>query len=589
VTATTSAVGAGRAIEARLFPSTWKLLRLQLRIWVNGFRRGKMRDRIGRVILLLFLGGLMVFVFFASRALLGFIRSPAFLSAVPNMPRLAESLPVLVMGASFGGILLTSFGVLLQALYLSGDMDFLLTAPVPIRAVFLSKLLQAIVPNFGLICLLALPLLFGLGSAEHYSAAFYPLVVFSMAALALAAAGMAGVLVMGIVHFFPARRAAEVLGFVGALVTIVCSQSGQFARMSNLSEVQLQQAALVVSRFDLPWSPLSWAGRGLVHIGQGDWAVGAGLLLGMIVFCCAIFLVALVAAERLYYSGWASVSVASTRKRRPGAARPSARGVALPARTRTGRGSPVWAIVVKDFAMLRRDLRNLSAMVTPIIMGVVYAILLIRGGGEPPPGRGEAPDWFMQGFRDLLVFGDIGISLFVGWVLSTRLATMGFSQEGRSWWILKTAPIGPTRLLTAKYIVAYLPVAVLGAGFLIVLSTVRSVAVGDVVFGLLVVALCYAAMTGVNLAFGVLGANFQWEDPRRMVRGAAGCLSTIASVAVLGICLVFFVGPVLVAPLLGLPALAGKVAALALGTAACAACALVPLALVQSRVPRLGE
>ena len=84
----TSAVGS-RAIEARLFPSTWKLLRLQLRIWVNGFRRGKMRDRIGRVLLLLFLGGLMVFVFFASRALLGFVRSPAFLSAVPNMPRLA--------------------------------------------------------------------------------------------------------------------------------------------------------------------------------------------------------------------------------------------------------------------------------------------------------------------------------------------------------------------------------------------------------------------------------------------------------------------------------------------------------------------
>jgi ABC-2 type transport system permease protein len=468
-------------------------------------------------------------------------------------------------------------------------MDFLLTAPVPIRAVFLSKLLQAIVPNFGLICLLALPLLFGLGSAEHYNAAFYPLVVFSMAALALAAAGVAAVLVMGIVHFFPARRAAEVLGFVGAVITILCSQSGQFARMSNLSEVQLQQAALVVSRFDLPWSPLSWAGRGLVHIGQGDWVVGAGLLLGMIVFCCAIFLVALVAAERLYYSGWASVSVASTRKRRPGAARRSAGAVSLQAKARSGRGSPVWAIVVKDFAVLRRDLRNLSGMVTPIIMGVVYAILLVRGGGETPPGRGEAPEWFMQGFRDLLVFGDIGISLFVGWVLSTRLATMGFSQEGRSWWILKTAPVGPRRLLTAKYIVAYLPVAVLGGGFLIVLSIVRSVALGDVVFGLLVVALCYAAMTGVNLAFGVLGANFQWEDPRRMVRGTAGCLSTIASVAALGICLAFFVGPVFAAPLLGLPALAGKVVGLALGTAACAACALVPPALVQNRVPRLGE
>jgi ABC-2 type transport system permease protein len=577
------------AVEARLFPSTWKLLRLQLRIWVNGFRRGKTRDRIGRVLVLLFLAGLMVFVFFASRTLLGFLRSPAFLSAVPSMPRLAESLPVTVMGAAFVGILLTSFGVLLQALYLSGDMDFLLSAPVPIRAVFLSKLLQAIVPNFALICLLALPLLFGLGSAEHYNTAFYPLVVLSMAALALAAAGIAGVLVMCIVHFFPARRAAEILGFVGALIAIVCSQSGQFARMSDLSEVQLQQAALVVSRFDVPWSPLSWAGWGLVHVGQGDWAAGAGLLVGMIAFCGVVFMAALIAAERLYYSGWASVSVAGTRKRRASIARRPVGGVAMGAKARTGRGSPVWAIVVKDLAMLRRDLRNLSAMVTPIIMGVVYAILLIRGGGEPPPGRGEAPDWFMQGFRDLLVFGDIGISLFVGWVLSTRLATISFSQEGRSWWILKTAPISPLRLLTAKFIVAYLPVAVLGGAFLIVLSIVRGVALGDVLFGVMVVALCYAALTGVGLAFGVVGANLDWDDPRRMVRGTVGCLSSIASIAALGICLLLFVGPVFAAGLIGLPPAAGKLIGLTLGTAACVACALVPPALVQDRVPRLGE
>lgn len=568
-------------LTTALLPSTWKLLRLQLRLWANSFRRGKRRDRIGRIIVLLLLVGMMLGVFFVSRELLGFLRSPDFLAAVPDFPRLTESLPVTVLGAAFIGILLTSFGVLLQALYLSGDMDFLLSAPVPIRAVFLSKLLQAIVPNFGLICLLVLPLLFGLGSAEHYTIAFYPLVLVAIAALALAAAGIAGFLVMGIVHFFPARRAAEILGFVGALVTILCSQSGQFARMSNLSEVQLQQAALVVSRFDTPWSPLSWAGRGLVSIGQGQWAAGGGLLLGVVVVAGGIFLVALIAAERLYYSGWASVSVATTRKRR-------ARTAAARSQ-RSGRASPVRAIVVKDLALLRRDLRNLAGMVTPIIMGIIYAIFLVRGGGEPPPGRGEAPEWFMRGFRELLVFGDIGIALFVGWVLSTRLATTSFSQEGRSWWILKTAPIGPARLLTAKYAVAYLPVAFLGAAFLVILSIVRSVGFPDLVFGLLVVSLCFAALTGMGLAFGVIGANFEWEDPRRMVRGTVGCLGSLASIAALGLCLALFVGPVLVAPVIGVPAAVGKVVGLALGAVACLACAFVPPSLVRNRVSRLGE
>ena len=88
-----------------------------------------------------------------------------------------EAVPVLILTELFLGILLTSFGVLLQALYLSGDMDFLLAAPVPIRAVFIAKLLQAVLPNFGLIALFGLPVLFGLGMSEGYNLLYYPLVL----------------------------------------------------------------------------------------------------------------------------------------------------------------------------------------------------------------------------------------------------------------------------------------------------------------------------------------------------------------------------------------------------------------------------
>lgn len=576
--------GGTQAFDPRLFPSTWRLVRLQVTLWVSGFRRARLANRIGRVVLFLFLAGMTVFVFFASREVLGFLRSPLFVGAAPGLSGLAASLPVTILSVAFVGILLTSFGVLLQALYLSGDMDFLLSAPVPIRAVFLSKLLQAIVPNFGLICLLALPLLFGLGSAEGYNALYYPLVTLAMAALALAAAGLAGILVMGIVHFLPARRAAEIVGFVGAVFAILCSQSGQFARMSDFSGAQVQQAAILASRFDAPWSPFAWAGRGLVAIGQGDWLPGAGMVLATLALCGVAFVAALITAERLYYSGWASVSVAPTRRRRAVAKARAAAG----GRPRFELRSPLWAIVGKDFAVLRRDLRNLSQMVTPIVMGVIYAVLLVQGRGEPPAGRGEAPEWFMQGFRDLLVFGDIGISLFVGWMVSTRLATMSFSQEGRSWWVIKTAPIAPGRLLAAKFIVAYLPVAALGAAFMLVLSVARSVSVGDGLFGLLVVALCYAAITGIGLAFGVVGVNFDWRDAR-MARGTVGCLSPLVNFAALGLCLVLFVAPVFAAGMIGLPPAAGKLLGLILGAAASAAFAVVPLILVKDRVPRMGE
>jgi len=577
-----------RPREIGLWPATWKLLRLRLLIWVNGFRRARGRDKFGRVVLLLFLVGLMAFVFYATQALLGFLRSPDMAGLVPDMAPFVDSLPVMVMGATFLGILLTSFGVLLQALYLANDMEFLLSAPVPMRAVFLTKLLQAIVPNFAIVALLGLPLMFGLGAVGGYRAVYYPLVVVSLAALTLSAAGLSSLLVMVIVRVFPARRVAEVLGFVGAFVSILCSQSGQLANFSDMNRDQMRQAADLVSRFDTPWSPLAWAGRGLVQVGEGDWLAGMALTGLTLALSGGLFYLALVTAERLYYTGWASLPSGRTRKRVKRRPAPALRGGRFA--VGSGRaGGQVRAIVLKDFIVLRRDLRNLSQMITPIVLGALYTVLLIRGGGETTPGRGDAPGWFMDGFRNLLVYGDAAIALFVGWMLLGRLATMAFAQEGRTYWILKTAPVSPGRLLGAKFATAFLPATALGWLFLLVLSIARQASPVQAVFSFLVVAGCFAAATGINLAFGLAGASLDWDDPRHMVRGGSGCLATVGSTLALSLCLLLFFGPVFGAAFFNLPPSVGQLIGLALGGLASAAGALVPLRLVRGRVARLGE
>ncbi len=579
------------AASHALWPTAWKLIRMRLLLSINGFRRARRGRKVGTIVLVLAVGGLMYFAFTVTEALLSFLRSPELTKIIPNAAGLINSLPVIVLGGAFLGILLTSFGVLLQALYLAGDMDFLLSAPIPMRAVFLTKLLQAILPNFGLSCPVALPLLFGLGSAAGYHAVYYPLVVLTLAALALAAAGVSSLLVMFIVRLFPARRVAEILGFLGALVSILCSQSGQLVNFTEASSSQAAVAAQLVSRFDAPWSPLAWAGRGLVRIGEGDWLSGIGLLALTLGLSAMAFGVALVSAERLYYSGWASLSGRRRRKevtRTPRARRATAQRSVW---ALAGRGlpSPVRAIITKDLAVLRRDLRNMSQLITPIVFGIIYSVMLIRGGGEPPAGQGEAPQWVMTSFQSLLAYGNVGIALFVGWLLVMRLATMGFSHEGKFYWLLKSAPVKSAQLLSAKFAVAYLPGLALGWAFLAVLSFVQHASPATAVFTFLTVALCLAGVTGVNLAFGVTGAVFNWEDPRQMMRGSSGCLSSLSSAACLPVCLVFFAAPVFGATLLGLPEIIGQVVGLVLGGAVSLACALVPLVLVRKRIPVLGE
>jgi hypothetical protein len=117
-------------------------LSLRLLILVSGFRRAKTSQKIVMILASL---GVLVFlgtIFFVSLSLLRFLGSPQVAKMLGEAGVVLESLPVLILSGAFLGILFTSFGLLLQALYLAGDMDFLLSAPIPIRAVFISKLLR---------------------------------------------------------------------------------------------------------------------------------------------------------------------------------------------------------------------------------------------------------------------------------------------------------------------------------------------------------------------------------------------------------------------------------------------------------------
>jgi ABC-2 type transport system permease protein len=564
-----------------LWPAVSTLLRLRLQTVLRGFRRATPRRKFGTiflgVIVFVLLGGL----FAISWMFLGWIRSPEIAGMVGDLGAFLDSLPSLVLGGAFLGLLFTSFGVLLQALYLAGDMDFLLSAPIPHRAVFLSKLLQAILPNLGLVGLVGLPVLFGIGAAASYSPLYYPMVIAVMLAQALAAAGLASMLVMLTVRVVPARRVAEVLGLLGAIVSIVCSQSGQLANFNQPSAGQTSRALELAVRLDASWSPLSWAGRGLVRLGEGRWLEAAGLLTLVLGLSAAAFAATLAAGERLYYSGWARMQAGGKKK---AVARPASWGNRV-------RGIPpaIQGLVFKDLRTLRRDLRNMSQLVTPLILGIIYAIMLVRSGGVPDPGRGEAPGWAMEAMRTALSYGGMGIALFIGWSLLGRLAGMGFSQEGRSYWLLKSAPLRPADLLAAKFLVAYLPACALGWGFLLILSLLQRSGIGTTAFEMAVLALCLAGATGINIAFGVLGAKMDWEDPRQMIQGRMGFLSAIVSLAYVPLSLALFLGPGFLTAFLSLPAWAGSAAGLTLGGSVSLACAIAPPRWVRHRVPGLGE
>jgi len=376
---------------------------------------------------------------------------------------------------------------------------------------------------------------------------------------------------------------------------MVCSQSGNLANSmddGNLSGTQLSQSFEVVNRLNSPWSPFYWAGRGLLDLGQGYWLSGLGFTILMLGLCGTIFVVSLSTAERLYFSGWARMQVSVKKKR---AIRPN--------HTRAARQAPIVgllerlvpaqirSIVNKDLLMTRRDLRNMSQVVTPLIFGVIYSFMLLRSGGQISAGRGEAPDVVMRGLQSVSVYTSVGISLFVSWSLLARLAGVSFSQEGKQYWMLKSAPVSAKRLLISKYLVAYLPALGLSLAFLLIIGVLQRASLSVFLYGLPVVILCTAGNAGINLAFGVVGVNLDWSDPRHMVKGSSGCLSAIASIVYLVLSLGLFFVPPIVASLLPypIPMILGQILGLVFGGLFSLAGAIFPPLLVLPRVETIGN
>ncbi len=568
-----------------------RLLHLRQVTLVSGFKRAKLLNKILYIGLVLLTLAVAVGCYLLTDAVLGELNSPILAQSGIDLANFINAIPPLILAAVFMLTMMSSFRVLLQALYLARDMDFLVSAPIPIRAVFLSKFVEAILPNFILVLVFALPVLLSIGVARGYHIAYFPLLLVVMAFLSLAAAGISSLMVMAVVRLFPAKRIAEVLTFVGACLILLVSQAFNLisGSLENLTGDQLAYGANLFGKLNNAWFPLIWGGKGLVELGSGNWSTGTIFLILTMILSGFVFCLSLITAEKLYYSGWASLQVETSRNKnhRQGKDRQENQ----PRNKLVWRWLPaqIGAVVVKDFKLIRRDLNNLSQVIGALIVGVVFGVMLLRANINPASSYSAIPAQFAGILQAAMLYGSMVIGLFVGWCLISRLALVAFSMEGRSYWILKTAPISPTNLLSAKFLMAFTPALFVGWFYLVVISVLQKPPLAIILYGLPSIALVMSGTCGIYLALGIRCVNLTWTDPRKMESGVAGIAGTIISIVYQLVTLVLFFGPPLGFPLLGLSENLGMLAGLLAGGSVTLLCTFLPLKMIKNRVSHIGE
>src|SRR5215213_2368218 len=380
------------------------LVGMKFVIFRNTFWRSKISRKIMLIVAVFGLGAATYALYRLTTNIVRWLTGPDFADflarAARSMPGLSLdvqsyllALPSAVLFFALVLMVLTSFTTVLSSLYLSGDMDMLLAAPVPMRAVFVVKFFGGLLVPYLLLFFLLGPFLLGFGQGLGWGAAYFIVAVVVLLLMPLLPTGLGALLVMAVVRVIPARRAREIVGVIGGMVGISWYIFSQF---SNQLAPRLANARMLdyLCRFDNPLLPSAWAGRALTAAGQGNWTnlalyggLFAGLSIGAFALCVAL-------AERLYYAGWSNMSTqggkVKSKRQKAKDRQPAARAPfyllaftsLLPAQSR--------AVLFKDLRVFPRDLRNVQQLIFPLVLAGIWTFRLLTSSS--PFGGSRQPD-----------------------------------------------------------------------------------------------------------------------------------------------------------------------------------------------------
>lgn len=522
----------------------WILLRAQLHITKNTFGHSKLRGKISTILLILATGFLMTWLYEKSADIVRFVQSPIFTEALrkaaaqkpglaPNIMASLLALPSLLLLFAWLMLTFSSFNSILSNLYLSGDLDLLLVAPIPMRAVFILKFFSGLFSQYIFLFFLFAPILLGFGAGMGYDGVYQVVTSFTLLLLPLLPAGLGSILVMAVVRVIPAKLAREVVSALGGLLAI------GFYFLSLTPEIAPKfvgkQNIDSLLQFNKPFLPPVWAGKALIAAGQHDFFAlfSYGSSFALLSLC--VFVGCLVFAEHLYYIGWSNIAFQGGKsKEKPKAiANQSAFNLAdsftfffnkhlspfVPAQS--------LAILGKDWRIFPRDLRNLQQAIFPLVLAGIWTIRLIM---DSPELRNELEDpKTVEIFTLLREIGSLGIAIFVCSALANAIAGPGISREQQAFWLLKTAPISSIRILLGKLMLIFLPYPLVGTPLLIVLTLLQHASFLSFmrIWGILL--LLGLGTSALSLSLGAIFPRLNWGNPQRQATFQASCLSLLLS------------------------------------------------------------
>jgi len=481
----------------------------------NNVAHRRMRPVVGTLLTVAFWVGCFVF----------FVKALDYFQTVGDFgPLLTQRLLVLLF-VTFAFVLLISNTVsALTTFYLADDVNLLLAAPVDPRLLHHARFVETLISSSWMVLLFGLPAFLAYGVVYEAGPLFYLGTVATLVPF-LCIFGAIGVLVTtGLVLLFPARRARDGLLVLVGLLIGAAFLAARMLRPERLAEADglVGFAAFLVGfgGAPSPYLPTTWAGEVLIPLlgaREGDPWFFLALLVSTAV---VLFLASSTVVERVFLTAWTRAQqgrVGSGPERR--LARVLQR-LTRPLPRTTG------LLLSKDVTVFLRDASQWSQLLLLAALVGIYVFnfrALPTSDGTP----------LAIVLRDVAAFCNLGLAAFVTTAVAVRFVYPMISLEGRSWWILRSAPISIRELWWSKFCIGYVPLLVLGE--VLVAATNYFLDVGHgltVVFALTLIPLV-AAIVSLGLAFGAAYPRLDTQNAAQIATGFGAILYMVVCLGVI--------------------------------------------------------
>jgi ABC-2 type transport system permease protein len=487
----------------------------------NALRRGRAKAAILTFVTALFWVGSFLF----------FERTLAYFQTITALgPVLTQRLLVMLFVSFFAVLVISNVVTALTTFYLAADVRLLLAAPIPPRRIHQARFIETLVASSWMVMLFGLPAFLAYGVVYHAGVLFYVGTVATLLPFLVIPAAIGVLVTTVLVLVFPARRARDVLVVATVSLAAVGYLALRLVRPERLaSPSEFAGFAAFLAAFEAPASPYlptTWAAEILIAL-LGTRTGEPLFYLALLTTTAAVLYVASASVvERLMLTAWSRAQEGRTRARRA-----PLLGRILPWVTAPLPRVPR-LLLAKDVTLFFRDASQWSQLLLLGALVVVYVYnfsVLPIDDGTPLAAT----------LRDVVAFCNLGLAAFVTASVAVRFVYPAISLEGRAWWMLRSAPVPLSTLWWSKFIVAFLPLAVLGEVLIIVTNRFLGVEAGLTALFMATLVFVIAAIVSLGLAFGAAYPRLDTANAAQIATGFGGviymvsCLGLIAGVIAL--------------------------------------------------------